>query len=324
MDEMLISIVIPVYNVEKQLRECVNSVLKQTYKKIEIILVDDGSPDNCPLICDEYEKTDARVKAIHQKNGGLSNARNRGMKEAQGEYLLFLDGDDYYCEENAIEKLVDRIKITKADVLNFSYVKYYEDTNQKIEYFMDIENMPTEFDEKKQQLEYMEKFNLYIASACNKMIRRNLLSKEMMFEEGVYSEDIYWCAKLLLKAGSVDFVCENFYYYRQRRDSIRHTIDDKKCEDLCNNIIKCFELRENDVDSKQFMNKYLAFQYGTFFLVQAQATNKQKECINKLKNYKWILKFHGNNQKLLCLYIGCKIVGYRAMCGLIRNLYYKK
>ena len=94
-DNKLISIIIPVYNCEKYLGRCIESILNQTYKNIEVILVDDGSPDNCGLMCDEYKKQDHRVKVIHKENGGLSSARNAGLDVASGEYIAFVDSDDY-------------------------------------------------------------------------------------------------------------------------------------------------------------------------------------------------------------------------------------
>ena len=100
MDEPLISVIVPIYNVEKYLNRCIESIVNQTYKTLEIILVDDGSPDNCPQICDEWKEKDNRIKVIHKKNGGLSDARNAGLDIAQGEYIAFVDGDDF-LEENA-------------------------------------------------------------------------------------------------------------------------------------------------------------------------------------------------------------------------------
>lgn len=325
MNEILVSIIIPVYKVEKQLQECVDSVLNQTYKNLEVILVDDGSPDTCPMICDEYRKKDGRIQVIHKENGGLSDARNRGIEGAAGEYVLFLDGDDFYGDAMAIENLVKRVQKSNADVLNFSYVKYDEDTDEKIPYFSGVNDMPDCAKTKEKQLEYMTKNGLYIASACNKMIRRTVISDKLLFEKGVFSEDIEWCAKILYQAENIDFVCENFYYYRQRQDSIRHTIDDKKCQDLCNNILKCFEIAEKAEDRiKKYLYRYIAFQYGTFFLVQAQAENKQTECIDKLKDYKWVLKYDTSNKKIMYLNIACKLIGYRNLCRLIRCLYHKK
>lgn len=117
MNDIKISIVIPVYNVEKYLQECVDSVVKQSYKNIEIILVDDGSKDNSPKLCDELAKTDDRIKVIHKENGGLSSARNAGMKVITGDYFVFLDSDDYWTDLDFLKKIVNDKLIMNPDII---------------------------------------------------------------------------------------------------------------------------------------------------------------------------------------------------------------
>lgn len=119
-----VSIVVPVYNVERYLDKCVESLRNQTLSDIEIILVDDGSPDNCPVMCDEYANSDSRIKAIHKKNGGLSSARNEGMKYVTGEYYMFVDSDDWLDVESC-EVCYREIEASKADCLMFSYIKEF-------------------------------------------------------------------------------------------------------------------------------------------------------------------------------------------------------
>ena len=113
---MLISIIIPVYKVEKYLKRCVDSVIGQTYPNLQIILVDDGSPDNCPQICDEYAAQDKRIEVIHQANAGVSNARNNGLKVAKGDYILFIDSDDYIAPDMC-EKMLAFAQQTQADIV---------------------------------------------------------------------------------------------------------------------------------------------------------------------------------------------------------------
>lgn len=315
----MISVIIPVYNVEKYLRECVDSVLAQNYKNIEIILVDDGSTDSSPLICDQLKEKSDKIITIHKQNDGLSEARNVGIRAASGKYVLFLDSDDFWDDRNAVSKLVNRITKTQADVLNFSYKKYYEDTNKKVSYLSGIDAMPGELNDLYDQLKFLTERELYIASAWNKMIKRSIFTETLFFRKNVYSEDIEWCAKLMATAQSMDFICENFYCYRQRKTSISHSIDAKKCEDLCNNIIRCFKIA-NKVDDKlkKFMYNYISYQYGTFFVVQSLTESFQKKSIAMLGKYKWVLDYHGYNKKLRFLYIVCKLVGYKNTCVLVR------
>ena len=125
MTESLISIVVPIYNVEKYLNRCVDSILNQTYRDIEIILVDDGSPDRCGSICDEYQKRDTRIKVIHKKNGGLSDARNAGIKMAHGEYITCIDSDDF-ISPFFLENLWTAMKKSKCEIATSWFVDYYE------------------------------------------------------------------------------------------------------------------------------------------------------------------------------------------------------
>ena len=115
----MVSVIIPIYNVEKYIRQCIDSVLNQTYTQIEIILVDDGSPDNCGAICDEYAERDNRIKVIHKENGGLSDARNAGLAIAQGDFVYFLDSDDYLRKNEAIEELLAVCGIESSDIVYF-------------------------------------------------------------------------------------------------------------------------------------------------------------------------------------------------------------
>ena len=116
MKEIKVSIILPIYNVEKYLDRCVDSLLNQTLKDIEIIMVDDGSPDNCPQMCDEYAKKDRRVKVVHKKNGGLGFARNSGLDIANGEYVAFVDSDDYVGLD-MYKTLYDRAEVDKCDAV---------------------------------------------------------------------------------------------------------------------------------------------------------------------------------------------------------------
>lgn len=220
------SVIIPVYNVEKYLHECVESVLAQTFKNIEIILVDDGSPDNCPKICDEYEKKNQCVKVIHKKNGGLSDARNYGINVAEGEYLLFLDSDDYWDDQDALKKVYHVINQQQnCDIVLFQAKLLYPDGSmiQDNGHFIDEFNSM----EPMESLEYLSKNGLLIGSACSKVIRRAFLTEHnLFFKVGIKSEDIDWIIRVADCLPKYLYTDQYFYIYRKgRSESITANVD---------------------------------------------------------------------------------------------------
>lgn len=320
MDENRVSVIIPVYNTEKYLEKCLDSVAGQSYKNMEIILVDDGSQDGSPEICNRYATDDPRILVIHQSNGGLSHARNVGMQKATGEFIMFIDSDDYWRDDSVVQKLMDRVKLTHADVTSFSFAKFEEGKDALTSYFKMNRSMPLHLS-RDDQLAFLSEHGLYIASAWNKLIRRSLLNEDMQFHEGVYSEDIDWCARLLIKAKNSDYIHDVLYCYRQHNTSISHSITNKKCLDLANGILACMSLIEQtNGASGVALKSYTAFQYGTFFIVQAQSEQEPENSISQLEDHAWILKYHGNNIKLSCLFIACKIFGFRRVCKMVRKI----
>ncbi|MBO5870947.1 MAG: glycosyltransferase family 2 protein [Clostridia bacterium] len=316
-----ISVIIPVYNVETYLDECLNSVLNQDYDNIEIILVDDGSTDKSPLICDNYANSHDNVIVVHKENGGTSDARNVGIKCFSGDYVLFIDGDDYFDDTSAISQLVKRVQTSNPDILCFYFKKYYSDTNRIVEQNITNSSMPIFLNTVNEQLDYLMSNFIFTSSPCTKMIKRDTLLKTEPFKVGVYSEDIVWCLNLLTNAHSLDSLNISPYCYRQRLDSASHAINDKKCIDLCNNILSCFDIVALNNEIKDYLLFYTAYQYGTFFIVQALAKNECKECISKLDAFSWILSYHNNNKKIYILNILCKIFGFKLTCKFIRFFY---
>ena len=130
MGNIKISVIVPIYNVEAYLQDCVHSVLTQTYPHFELVLVDDGSPDNCPCLCDEWGQKDARIKVVHKENGGVSSARNAGLDLATGDYIYFLDADDW-LEKTALQTLVESLQRQAVDCMGFSFVKEFENSSER-------------------------------------------------------------------------------------------------------------------------------------------------------------------------------------------------
>ena len=318
-----ISVIIPVYSVENYISQCIDSVLGQTYTNLEVILVDDGSPDKSPGICDAYAGKDSRVKVIHKANGGTSDARNAGISCAAGDYILFLDGDDFWDSPEALERLVERILITRADVLVYSYKKYYEESGKAEPYRRHAQSMPLEYKDRGQQAAFLAEHNLYIASACDKMIHRSLFAHPLLFDRESLCEDIEWCARLLKYAESFDFINGGFYCYRQHGGSKTHLPGDRKCRDLCGAVIRSIELGASvEENMKTPFYTYAAYQYGTFIATQAKALSRQWECIERLAPYQWILDYHSGG-KMRCVFIAGRILGFRNFCRIVRFLYQK-
>ncbi len=313
-----ISIIIPVYNVEKYLRQCIECVINQTYKNLEIILVDDGSPDDCPRICDNYGLIDNRIKVIHKENGGLSDARNAGIQMATGQYGFFVDSDDYLLDTRAIERLVDRLIKTRVEVLSFPYISENEETGKRTIKFQIMDDMPMNLSTKKKQVDFMFKNGVYIASACNKIIRMDLL-KRLPFEKGKVSEDIVWCANLLNVASSFDYINNSFYCYRQRSKSITHSISTKNCIDLKDAIIACYRIMQDcEKELKPYLGYYTAYQYSTFIAVQSFAGSFSLECIRELYGYMDVLEYNDFSSKVKLMYLGVRLMGLKNWCRLIR------
>lgn len=206
----LISVIIPVYNVEKFLDQCIKSVLKQTYKKLEIILVDDGSTDRSGKMCDEYKRVDDRIKVIHKENGGLSDARNAGLRIANGKYYSFIDSDDYIIPE-MLQTMFDSLKRNQSEIAVCNMRRFFEDGNS-VKFYHPVE--------KEQVLAGEERFQtLNQPSVCNKLFYSELFNN-IKFLKGKYYEDTYIYHELLYQAKKVVLTGMEGYWYRARSDSI--------------------------------------------------------------------------------------------------------
>ena len=212
--EPLISVIVPVYNVEQYISKCVDSIQKQTYRNVEIILVDDGSTDRSRAVCEKKAETDGRIHVIHQKNGGPSNARNTGIDYADGDYYLFIDGDDYIAPE-MVEKLYGRIKTDSSDLamcgiarVDENGVPFEEDALQ--------DALVTGF----QALErsYGYKGWLFCSFIVNKLYHKHLF-ESIRFPEGKFHEDEATVYRLLDQCNQISVVSAVLYYYVNRENS---------------------------------------------------------------------------------------------------------
>ena len=212
--DLLISVIVPIYNVEKYLDRCVDSIVNQTYRNLEIILVDDGSPDNCPQLCNEWAKKDNRIKVVHKANGGLSDARNAGLVVSTGELILFIDSDDW-IELDTFDKMLNRMIDDDSDVVS-SGVKWVTEEGEL------LNDVSVQWDDVIETHSAMSEIIVdgkLKQHVWNKLYKRALI-EDIPFEKGKCHEDVFWSYQVFTRAKKVSLMTESFYNYVQRSDSI--------------------------------------------------------------------------------------------------------
>lgn len=243
-----ISVIIPIYNVEKYLKRCLDSVLKQTYQNIEIILIDDGSTDTSGLIADEYSKQYKNINVVHKRNEGIGQTRNLGIQMAKGEYILFVDSDDY-IDENMIEQMHLVAVNNNCDLVCCNKYRIYEKNNRGM--VTDEEMEPIKFFSRKEALGVFLLTKYVDVVFWNKLIKKDLF-EGIRCPNGIY-EDLATIYKLLLKANKIANMYNPFYYYCQRESSITDEKYNEKMiilknaiDDNYNEIIKYYpDLKDN-------------------------------------------------------------------------------
>lgn len=249
---MTFSIIIPIYNVEKYLRQCIDSVLAENFLDCEIILVNDGSPDGCGEICDEYANKFSHIKVIHKHNGGLSDARNAGIKEAKGDYLIFLDSDDYWININKNQK--NYIGGGGGILSDLQLL-----TNDKIDLILhpssdNIRRIPKEIsftnNDFINNFEALVKSNYYVSNAWTKIVRREIIIKNnLFFPKGYIHEDLPYSLALARFVKTFAIYNNSFYQYRVLDDSISHNIKYKNFNDILVHLNKGIDFLIKNGDS---------------------------------------------------------------------------
>ena len=264
-----ISVIVPVYNVEKYLDKCLDSLVKQTLKEIEIIVVNDGTKDNSQEIVDKYvKKYPKKVKSYIKENGGLSSARNYGLKYANGEYIGFVDSDDW-VEKDMYEKMYNKAKKSDFDLVVCDLKYVYDD--KKVNAYSNIKNDLSESDIKNSMI------NIYPA-AWNKIYKKDLFNNGVLFKEKIWFEDVEFLYRLFPYIKSIGVVKEPFYNYVQRQGAITSTFDKRLYDYIDNwNGIIDYYLKEKFYDKykKELEYNYVRYLYATF--VKRVANFKDKE-----------------------------------------------
>ena len=223
-ENIAVSIIVPIYKIENYLHQCIDSILEQTFTDFELLLIDDGSPDGCPVICDEYAEKDKRIRVIHKQNGGVTSARNEGLYNAKGNWIIYVDGDDW-IEPTYIEELYNTAIKNNADIAICGLRFAYEDGSFVIEH-------PTVWDDNKSA-----SLNRYIAStwttACGSIYKSSLY-RDKGIQNPIsisYCEDFHLMIRLCYLADKVVSIDRPLYNYRQQSSSIMHSLNEKTWND---------------------------------------------------------------------------------------------
>lgn len=261
----MVSVIVPVYNVEKYLNKCVDSIINQTYKDLEIILVDDGSKDTSGEICDEYPDKDCRIKVIHKENGGLSSARNTGIDFSTGEILMFVDSDDY-IDPRMVEILYKNMKTHSADISMCDFYMLYE--NDKIE---KCEDPACYVFCGEEILNNLEDNAFCYAVVVNKLYKREIFNN-LRYPIGKLHEDEYMVHRVMYNCQKLVFTKTKLYYYIKRDDSITGKFTSKRFNDLMDAFYdRIFFYKEKGLkdlylkEVEAYIYRYMRFcqQYGT-------------------------------------------------------------
>lgn len=298
-----ISIIVPVYKVEKYIHKCVNSILVQTFTDFELILVDDGSPDNCGRICDEYASKDNRIKVIHKKNGGLSDSRNAGLNIASGEYVGFVDSDDY-IENDMYQKLINVCNSNEVDISMCG--RYDVSINNEIKSRFSFDGQ--KIWSGKEAIGNLLTWNDIDSSACDKLFKRDIF-EELRFPVGKYNEDIYIMVNVLDKINKIVHIGESKYYYFHRPNSITTKDFSEKNMDMLeasDKVLKYVMKKYPDLKAKAESFYYKNIIYLLTLLLDA--SNKD----DNLQSYKKLKKILNNNIILILSnqYIDLRNKGY--------------
>ena len=299
---MKVSIIVPLYKAELYVEKCFESIKSQTYKDIELVFVDDGSPDTSGHIADELSKEYAQfcIKVIHQTNGGASSARNAGVKVATGDYLLFVDADDFLRQDDSIERIIAYAeRKNRPDVIGFNICYYYPSSN-KYSYWVEYPESITNAPNKESLVQELVKSGTLPVSPCGKMIRRSVYEKfKIEFLEGTIGEDIPWTIQLFDRMTSICYMNEYHYCYRQEvATSVTGCFSEKKFLDLVaiiENIIPLIKASNFNSTTKDCLYSFAGYELSIAMSSIHRLSKVTKvDTRNKLKQLCWLLKYTQN------------------------------
>ena len=301
-NEILLSFILPIYNVEAYLEECIDSILDQITDECEIILVDDGATDSSGEICDRYAEKYSAIRVVHKENGGLSSARNAGIPVAQGTYISFVDSDDALFS-GCVSEILRWIKTEATDICFLQAVKFYPDGTEK-DLGECIIRSELKGRDRIHAVAHLASRPKYPGSAWAKLYRREfLLDNDLHFPyDRRYSEDLGFILDCVLSAQSFDVLDVPYYRYRQNRaGSITNKITSRNFYDLLTFISESVEKLTIDKKAKDDISRtamgFVAYEYSVLMLIYNRILKQdRKDAVKRLKEYKWILKFSANRK----------------------------
>jgi len=285
------SFIIPVYKTEKYIRQCVDSILAQTYQDYEIILVDDGSPDRSGEICDAYAAANERIRAIHIENSGASVARNTGLECALGDYIIFLDSDDYWYLADALEK-IDRLFLPDVDIVVFPSFNYYESNGvlqeDRYDYPPDLNSMKPE-----ECLEFMVTHDLLNMHAAKRAYRKGFLTQnELRFKPGIRAEDVELGFRVANALPWYRFLNERVYVYRQHSGSVTTSMDANHLYELAGIITEYAKYEYVNSKVRDLLLSYDAYQLSLLLAHLYKIPRQdQRKIMNKMYEYRFLFRY---------------------------------
>ena len=309
-----ISVIVPVYNVEKWLNMCIDSILAQSYKNLEIILVNDGSTDKSKDICDSYSKKDNRVRVLNIKNSGQSVARNIGLKEAKGDYILFIDSDDYISDNSIIEKFINILDSNNYDFIYTSYCRFEDGNEEKITEILPINLTNDEIKNKEGKdilVDLLNKNSFHHAPYLKVCRKEFILNNKLFFREGYYHEDAEWTFKVFYYAKKI-FIYDKPWYMRRMRENSTITSRNESaiCKKLCDRLIIADDLIkffEKENASKVIIDDLVRMYWGDLMITRGvKEKDNIKKCTKVIASTKNVL----NKSSVKKYLIGNKLIKY--------------
>lgn len=307
-----ISIIIPVYNVVDYIDECVESILSQEYTDYEIILVNDGSTDGSGDICDRYSNEYNFITTHHQKNQGVSCARNQGIRLSTGEYILFVDSDDY-ISSGSLEKIIYVLdEVPTIDLVFLETTKVFPN-GKSVSLNVNIEKTRIFKRSRAEVLNYLASLSKFSGSACDKLVNRSLIiENDIYFVPEMISEDIEWTLKLLGIARTFNYCEYDYYRYRQSRKNSTTNYISKVHVDCLIKIIKCWTTHKAAEDEdvfQNFINEAMAYEYMIVLKTSWKLGKDERTVVqHDLKELQWVIK-QGNNLKARMTSMAISVLG---------------